>query len=565
MTVSEHVYSAVIIGSPDIALKVKGGTLTLDAGDFPHVQGDLTVAVPNLATLNALDPRNNKRIRVSVTATFLTFTQSRTFNLHLRDRQVAHRAGEVRISVASDESLLSDYAPLVDDVTPRASESSLRSVINYVLNKVISGAALAASPSVNADATRYWDITNLIPNPAPGASATDWQIGFNGTFIGSITMGSPIPPMGPYAVQWTATASGTSTLAAGTPSSYRVTAGKWYVWSVYLASGAATNARAALQWRSRDGVGTLSTVYGSVVSSDATAFKRLTVIAQAPVGAESVWPFIDTASNTAGRAHHAAGAMLYEGDELVPYFSGATTDTAKYQYDWADSAKPDNSASKRTALTPVDKESLTWKAGRSAMDFLAPLVQRAGFRLVCDESRVWTLRDESYVAAGSLAVKHAVNLIDGTDTISRDSETWCDAALVEYIWLDVDGNEQRKTDSYALTTPYTRLRTFEKRAPYPGPGFAEYVVRRAQGRGREVSAVQVSDWTARAEQPVEIVLLNAPTQLGTTTSVRFDLDRDEVTVSSRTTDNPPSAWDLIPGGSAWTAQPVGGSWTGETV
>ena len=547
MTVSTHVYSAVVIGSPDIALKVKGGNVSLDSYRAPHIQGNLTIAAPTLATLNALDPRNGRRIRITVAATFPGYSQNRTFDLGMRDRDVDHANAEVRLTLASDEALLDDYAPLVDDVTPRASESSLRSVINYVLNKAIPGKSLAASPSVNANATRYWPVTNLLPNPAPSALATEWQIGFNGNYIGSITMSSPLPVNGhPYAVQWTAGA-GTATLAAGTPSSYRVTPGRWYVFSFYLASSAATSARAALQWRSRGGVGTLSTVYGSVVSSDATAFKRLSIIAQAPDGADSVWPFVDTAGNTAGRAHHVSEAMLYEGDELVPYFDGATTDTSTYLYDWADPDKPEASASVRTPIKTVAKESLTWKAGQTALQFLLPLVQVAGFRLLCNEARVWTLRDENYSAPGGLSIRHGINLIDGSDQISRDSELWFDARITRYKWTDAEGKQQEMADAFALTTPYTRLTTLDVDAAYPGPGRSEFAVRRAQGRGREVRATAVSDWSANAEQDVTVVLLNAPTQIGATSSVSFDLNNDRMTVNTRTVDTPLGAVALLTG------------------
>jgi hypothetical protein len=586
VTTSKHTYRAFLIADPDdVEMPVRGGTIRLDVASAPHVTASLTVSAPGVwefvpveypdegglglgygegaygaggyggyiteatwtpdeIALAALDPRLDARVRIEVDSVTAFGTVSRVFDLGLRSRSIAHGAAEIALELASDEALLLDWAPLADDKAPLALESSLRDVIDYVLGEAIPGAALESSPSTDADVTRYWPITNIIPNPAPGVSSTDWQIGFNGVFVGSTVMGSPIPPMGPNAIQWT-TGAGTSTLAAGEPSSFTVNAGEWYVWSVYLASGVATNARAALQWRSRDGVGTLTTDYGSVVSSDNLSFKRLHVIAQAPEGAESVWPFIDTAGNAASAAHFAAGAMLYQGEELVPYFDGDETDTAEYEYEWADDTKPHESASVRTPLVDgPDEHGLTWRAGVTALDFLAPLIQRGGMRLVCDELRQWTLRDEFYEADGSVSIRHALNMTAADETISRDSGIWFDAAVAQYT-DPVTGKVT--TDHFALNTPYTRLRVFEFDSAYPGPGFAEYAVNRAQERGRQIDARAVSDFSVVAEQSVTLYLDDTPAQVGKTEMVTFDLDNDEMTVSARTKDSPDGAIDLLLG------------------
>jgi hypothetical protein len=62
-----------------------------------------------------------------------------------------------------------------------------------------------------------------------------------------------------------------------------------------------------------------------------------------------------------------------------------------------------------------------------------------------------------------------------------------------------------------------------------------------------VQAAKVSDWTARAEQAVTVLLDGAPTQTGLTESVTFDLDLDEVSIATRTTDTLPGSIDLLPG------------------
>ena len=213
--------------------------------------------------------------------------------------------------------------------------------------------------------------------------------------------------------------------------------------------------------------------------------------------------------------------------------------------------------------TDFDLEALVIKPGQSAMDFLRPLVQAGGLRLVCDELRGWTLRDSSYVTGGSLPIAEAQNALSGSETINRDDDDWFDAAVTVYTWKDRDGVEQTRTDAFALRTPYRRARTFEKKTPYPGRGFSSYAVRRAQRRGREGTASTVADWRAHAEMPVVLTLDGMPTQTGKTGRVEFDLDRDEMTVTTRTIDTPATAWLFLPAGEAWSDSPAGASWTGE--
>lgn len=194
-----------------------------------------------------------------------------------------------------------------------------------------------------------------------------------------------------------------------------------------------------------------------------------------------------------------------------------------------------------------DEDALIWKAGEDALSFLHPLVQRAGLRLVCDEERRWTLRDETFEAPGSLLLRQGVNLVQAEEMISRDAGFWFDARVTRYRWTDAAGLQQERIDSYALTPSYSRLTLLEVSAPYPGPGRSEYAVRRAQGVGREVTVATVSDWTATAELGVSIILADTPPQLGKVQRVTFDLDNDEMTIAARTVDTPEGAINLLPG------------------
>lgn len=338
---------AFIVATPDdIPLGIHpSGTITLDATSAPHVTADITVTLDS-DTLELLDPRDSPRVRI--------VADSRVFDLGVRSRPVSQSDATVRVSLASDEALLGDYAPLADDATPLTHVASLRDVVDYVLDEAL-GAALEATPAIDYD------------------------------------------------------------------------------------------------------------------------------------------------------------------------FTG----------------------------TGYNNDAFTWKAGQSGLAFLQPLVQAAGFRLVCDETRAWTLRDEEYVLTPTIAIRYGVNMNAGSDVIDRDAGLWCDACVVRYRWTTAAGEALEEIDAFALSTPYTLLRLIERDTPYPGAGFAAYVVRRAQFRGREVEATRGADWTARAEQYVSIVLDGAPTQTGVVESIEYDIAGDRMTVRSRTVDTPPLAWVLGPDTLTW--------------
>lgn len=357
-------FAAHLTGDTDATISVNGGSISLDAGRAPHVEATLDTNYAG-AALTDLDPRETPRVTILVSAVYPWGTIDRTFDLGARSRPVEQLDGRVSLSLASDEALLQDYAPLAD-VNLTAHAASGRALVNAVLDTVI------------------------------------------------------------------------------------------------------------------------------------------------------------------------PGAELEPGDDFTISVSAAD-------------------------------DLLIWRAGDDALGFLAPILQAAGLRLVCDELRRWTLRDESYKAAGVINTRYGINLHDASDTIDRDTGLWFDAAVTRHRWTDPAGEQHEAVDAYALTTPYTRLMLFEKTTPYPGPGFSEYAVRRAQGRGREVTATMLADWRANAEQRVIAVLDGAPIQTGVTQSVEFDITAGQMTFTTRSTDTPPSAWVLLPEGESWADSPVGESWTEEAI
>lgn len=539
MTTSTHTYAAVLAGTPDQALSVRGGRIRLDSGSAPHVTAQLEIAVPDEALLDELDSRELRRVVITADAVFPTKTQTRTFDLGLRGRDGEQVDGYVTLDLASDEALLADHAPLATDVSQQ-SETSLRDLVNYVLGKI--GATLEASPANDADVTAYWSVTNEIPDPNGTKTA------YSATSTGASALAS-VTFLGLPALRWTA-AAGTSAAYPGTWDGtalkrVRVTPGRSYVASVRLASSIARNATVGLQFRDETGAITVKTITGAAATTSSGAYTQLSAVGIAPRGAAYVALVVTTTGNTAGQFHYARRAMLYEGDRVVPDFDGGSTDDLAYTYDWA--GDPDDSSSTRTPVVDRPLEALTWKAGISGLEFVHPLIQAAGFRLVCDEERKWTLRSSGYVAPGSVSFAEGVDLIDARNRLSRDDETWFDGQVTVYTSRDEFGNTIEAVDAYALTATPSKVIRVDVDAPYPGPGRSEYAVERAQGRGREVAATKVADWDARAEQPVIVTMSGAPDQVGLTESVEFDLSRDELTVTTRTADAVEGSIDLLGG------------------
>lgn len=557
MTTSAPVYTSAVGAQ---ALAVRGGEFDFDVARAPHVQGTLQIGSLSQAQRALLDPRNRPRVVTTVTRGAVT----RVFDLHVRDRADARENADLSLTLASDEALLGDWAPLADDDAPFALASSLRSVCNYVIGKVIPGATLQASPALDANVTPYWRVTNLAKNPGPRSGTTTGYIAGSGT--SSITASNVYerPCVGFFAAS-------TGGAFLNCPATgVRITPGRKYTAIGEVISG--TTARAVrMMIRFKDQAGNiLRDVYGATVMSKtngwptvtATVDERPYVTAEAPVNATAVEVYVNVPTNTSGQFHGAGRVMCYEGDRRIPYHDGATA-PAGYTTAWDDAANPDTSASTRTPVTERALDSVIWRAGVTALAFLLPLAQAQGYRLVCDETRKWTLRAANYTADGVINVATGANAITATDTISRDSDEWYDARVTRYRWTDQYGIQQERVDAFALTTPYSRVTTVTIDAPYPGPGRSEYAVRRAQGRGRSVEVSRMAEWTERCEQPTALRLDAAPVQTGKAQRIRFDLDTDVCTISDRTTDTNEHAW-ILQTPAAWTTGPVGEAWTEAT-
>lgn len=115
------------------------GSITLDETK-EYASGLLVLPWTAAADGERIDPRNAQRAAVTL--------NGRSFDLGIRSRKIDHKAKTVEVGLASDEMQLVDYAPLADiDLSGAAND--LRAIVNYVLGRVIPGAALNATPGDN--------------------------------------------------------------------------------------------------------------------------------------------------------------------------------------------------------------------------------------------------------------------------------------------------------------------------------------------------------------------------------------------------------------------------------
>lgn len=179
-TVSSHNIQAYL---GNTSLPVETATITIDESWAPYAQASITIAMPNAATLDLLDPRDDVRIQLLITQDYgtsetlaeitsqyggsnpvSTLTSAwggtgkfiykitaqyynaynnfgvregsrRVFDLTLRERKINHVDGTVELSLSSDEALLQDYA-LVSTTPLSATSTNVRTTVQNVLARI---------------------------------------------------------------------------------------------------------------------------------------------------------------------------------------------------------------------------------------------------------------------------------------------------------------------------------------------------------------------------------------------------------------------------------------------
>lgn len=521
-------------------VKVKtGSTITLDETQ-EYVTAELELPMLDEAVVEDIDPRDGVR---AVIAAHIGGGPIRTFDVGVRERTIDHKKKTVTLSCASDETLVGDYAPLVDDTGAFVHQGSLRAVIGYVLGKI--GAVLEPG-AADVPMTVFADGRNMFPDPhvasLAGFAATRCTRAYDAVFPGS--MGGAVG----FGVQLSAP-TGTDAFVSvqGDTGALRLgmVAGRTYTLSASGSVRAAVSgavsalARRITIWY-RVGAGAYVTTSSPALPVDVNASTRVAVTVTLPPGTTEAFV----------RAYHghAAGTVTWgqwrltektthPGPIDTEFFTGSFTDTPGYQYDWEGVVNA--SPSKRTALAGRPPEALHWLAGVSGWDFLMPLTSSSGMRLFCDEARRWWLVTRDHMQPGVLAAT-AGNSREGTDTITRDGDLWADGVVARFRWRGANGVPLDQTDT-AGTAGKVLTFTFDR--PYPGPGTAAFILNRMQGQGRSQEVVTVTNYAATPSMEARLTMPDTAVQIGRVTRVEFGLTEGFMVLGSRgLTDTPDTAY-----------------------
>lgn len=530
------------ITSSSVSLPVSEGDLTLDKSHAPFGTADLTVPLMSTQVLESLSPFTNPRVQLTAAAE----NDPRVFDLVMTGRTVDHSARVVKMDLATDEALLQAYSKLTDDQGAFSRQDSLRSIINYVLGQAIPGAALQTTGAADRPFRVLTDATNMLIDPRYARTPNG---GYGAANVTTLVDNTWVNSENLWGVHLYAPASTDGFFELrNADMAYGMQAGRSYTFS---ATGSVRSAMGGTERveRARRLVvvallpsGYVDLATSPQVSTTVNADTRVSVSFTVPANATQVWVRAyhgHTQGTITWRAFRLTETDRYAGTHNSEYFDGVRPNTTDYAYSWTGAA--DNSPSRRVALFSRAPEVLSWRAGRSAWDFLAGIIDVAGLRLWCDEQRRWWLVDpKDYKVPGRVSVR-VDNATDGNDTMDAGGGDAPTGVVARFTWRDNDGNSKTK-DDYAGTPGRVMVMEFDDR-PYPGPGTAALVLVGMTNRGRTQEVTVASVMSATPGQEISISLPGTNDQLGQLQSVRWDLTEGLMDLrSAGLTEVTPGSW-----------------------
>lgn len=570
-------WTDIEITETSLALPISEGDLTLDKGVAPYGLASVTVPLMDEDLLEELDPYANHRVRI--TGSVDGGADERTFDLVMRNRVVNHADKTVELDLATDEAILQTFAPLSDDTGAVAFQNSLRGICNYVLGKVIPGAALEAGGAADVPFYVYADASNVVPNPritgladyaATRVSAildTSWPgsqngVGHNGVHLHTPTNSDSFVSIGGD--------NGAMRLGMAAGRTYTVSA-TGSVRSVIGGAPAAENdANGGTRQRSRSIVvhaASPSAPGGYLIWHSDQLPNTTSGNNAARVSVTFTLPADTTAAFI--RAYHGgtSGTVTWSMFRLTEtdsrpgvnnsdYFQGYGPNTASYAYNWQ--GAPDASVTRRVALINRAPELLRWNAGDDAWSFLEPMLTSAGLKLWCDELRRWWLTDPTEYSVPGRIVAQVSNTTEGTDSVDADDGPQLDGAIARFRWRDYQGEQQQRDDVAGASG---RVRVFEFARPYPGPGTAAAIMRRFTGQKRTQEVTIAADYRVTPGQEISISLPGTADQLGKLQRVRWQLTEGVMDLaSSGLTEVTPGSWLAVDDALTWTTTPDAQTW-----
>lgn len=515
-----------------------GSRITLDEEWSPFAQGVLEVAASDISTLLAIDPREPIRAELHLTShsrregttadldAYLAAhgittagqwdahfgagaeaqdidallrsslnplagndygTGSANFDLVVSSIDLDPVSGNARITVNSDESLLHEYKR-VDPAAYNPASGKVLEAVNYTLAQIGAGPLAAVEITVEASQLHTMEFEDGgVVGCSPGTNvviANSTTQHHSGAHSLRATTTAAIPAFGVYARKYF------NDLAPGRQHTVRI----------WVYSGSARR----LQLTLRDQVTGLSG--GGQDLAPTTGWRELTAVYTPTTTAALI-----EISDVTGAP---SGAVIYI-DQMIMFRD-------RYV--------------ENTDTMTVAPDSLIWNPGDSAWDYIAPPLQAAGLRLWADERRRWRLTAPHEYQRNGFGLGNLVlggdDIIAIGSRIDRTDDGWFDAAILTYEWTTLAGTAAKQVDSFALDD-WTKAYSETIRRPWPGPGAAEQLVRRANARGRQVPSTAISMPTV---YPGDILILNSgvlPPLNGRIKSIEFDLARDEMTITPR--------------------------------
>lgn len=518
-TVSIHDVSAsAFLEGVELPLSVKACQVTMDSTWSPYIQAVLTVVTPAPEDAEFLDGRKGARVVVSITRTLAG--QSRNFDLMVTDARSPIGSGETEVTLASDEAALQAWKWDVGVVDRAMADATVYPSLEDLLYGYIFLRALwPGNISRQVAPCSSWIVTSSLAS-----------LSFD---YGDATTRAVI----------TRTAAGTIYVEAakGDALADYVTPGETYTYSCRFFQ----NVSLGMEFVIREADGTFIAATAATFSG----WQNVSVTFTAPTSGR-VQPTWKLYGGAAGNYYRVKEITLQKGSVALSWVSN----------------RPPGVVATADADLSAEPDALEWRPGVSAWDYVEPLVQAAGLRLFCDETRTWRLQPADARDPGQVNISPGFNLLSGTDILDPSGGEWADSVVIRYRWEDSNGDAQEAYDTATVEGARANSLHLDLERPYPGPGAAAAILRRMETRGHRLELEAVSNYAATPGMSVALQEPGQPLTLGWVQSVRFRLpERTMQITSAEARDIPDSAWLFLPAGETWLDSPLGASWLSETI
>lgn len=171
-----------------------------------------------------------------------------------------------------------------------------------------------------------------------------------------------------------------------------------------------------------------------------------------------------------------------------------------------------------------------WLPNQTAWDVLDALVKAANLVLYCDETGDWYL-DYAYSTTGDLYLKDDDNITTLSSRIDRNSSSFFDYAVVEYV----QPNDVVSYDTFGVSgfdiskDAYFKVEGIND----PGGNAAQAMVWRAVTRGEIYSVEAISNYDARPRQEMTIDVTGEAVKTATVQSITWSLPSARMSVDIR--------------------------------